>query len=78
MIKNMERLSLNGNYSYTEFQLGRGILNYIEIHCGRCSIRMYKHTMMNVLNGIVQENYICYSCGELRSDDQKPNGSEVS
>jgi len=72
----MERLSLNENYSYTEFQLGRGILNFIEIHCARCSIRMYKHTMMNVLNGIVQENYICYSCGELRSGDQKQNGSE--
>jgi len=79
MIKNMERLSLNGDYSYTEFQLGRGILNYIEVHCSKCNIRMYKTRMMNVFNGLVQENFMCYLCGVIRLTTKKEsNGSELS
>ena len=79
MKKNMERLSLNENFSYTEFQLGRGMLSYIEIHCLRCKSRMYKVRMMNVFNGLVQENFICYLCGMVKIDDQKrSNGSELN
>jgi len=73
----MERLSLNEDYSYTEFQLGIGILSYIEVHCIRCKSKMYKTKMMNVINGLVQENFMCYLCGMIRVDDQKSsNGSE--
>ncbi len=76
MIKNMERLSLNEDFSSTEIQLGRGILNPIEIHCSSCKIRMYKTRMMNVFNGLVQENFMCYLCGVIKNDDQTKNGSE--
>ncbi len=77
MIKNIERLSLFEDYSSTEIQLGRGIPNYIEVYCIRCKSKMYKTRMMNVINGLEQENFMCYLCGMIRVDDQKrSNGSE--
>lgn len=78
MIKNKERLSLYMDFSSTEIQLGRGVVNFINVFCKTCDVKMYEVRVVNLPSRLIQENFICYRCGVLKNDDQNKNGDVIN